>query len=145
MDDLNRAIVGLLTANARTTFAEIGAVIGLSAPAVKRRVDAMVARGEIAGFTTVVDPAALGRDTEAFVEVTWAENVSKARIRDDLSKINEVVGVWTVAGDADALVHVIAAGIAEVEATVERLRGNPGIARTRTSIVMSRLLVRPRA
>ncbi|MFL6089074.1 MAG: Lrp/AsnC family transcriptional regulator [Aeromicrobium sp.] len=105
----------------------------------------MVARGEIAGFTTVLDPAALGRDTEAFVEVTWAENVSKKRIRTDLEQIPEVVGVWTVAGEADALVHVVAAGIAEVETTVERLRGNQGIARTRTSIVMSRLLQRPRA
>ena len=145
MDELNRAIIGQLTANARATFAEIGTAVGLSAPAVKRRVDGMLARGEIAGFTAVLDPAALGRDTEAFVEVTWAENVSKKRIRTDLEKIPEVVGVWTVAGDADALVHVVAADIAEVEATIERLRGNPGIARTRTSIVMSRLLQRPRA
>lgn len=145
MDELNHAIIGQLTANARATFAEIGAAVGLSAPAVKRRVDTMVARGEIAGFTAVVDPSALGRNTEAFVEITWAENVSKQRIRADLEKIPEVVGTWTVAGDADAIVHVVAAGIAEVEATVERLRGNQGIARTRTSIVMSRLLQRPRA
>jgi len=145
MDALNQAILGQLTANARATFADIGDAVGLSAPAVKRRVDAMLARGEIAGFTTVVDPAALGRNTEAFVEVTWAENVSKARIRTDLEQIPEVVGVWTVAGEADALVHVVAAGISEIEATVERLRGNPGISRTRTSIVMSRLLQRPRA
>ena len=145
MDDLNHAILGQLTANARATFADIGAAVGLSAPAVKRRVDVMLARGEIAGFTTVVDPAVLGRGTEAFVEVTWAENVSKSRIRTDLEQIPEVVGVWTVAGDADAIVHVVAGGIPEVEATVERLRGNQGIARTRTSIVMSRLLQRPRA
>ena len=145
MDNLNRAIIGQLTANARATFADIGAAVGLSAPAVKRRVDTMLARGEIAGFTTVVNPLALGRDTEAFVEVTWAENVSKKRIRTDLEKIPEVVGVWTVAGDADAIVHVVAAGNAEIEGTVERLRGNEGIARTRTSIVMSRLFQRPRA
>ena len=145
MDELNHAIIGQLTANARATFAEIGGAVGLSAPAVKRRVDTMVSRGEIVGFTAVVDPAAMGRNTEAFVEVTWAENVSKQRIRTDLEKIPEVVGVWTVAGDADAIVHVVAAGIAEVERTVERLRGNEGIARTRTSIVMSRLLQRPRA
>ena len=145
MDELNRAILGHLTANARATFADIGSAVGLSAPAVKRRVDGMLARGEIAGFTTVIDPAAHGRDTKAFVEVTWAENVSKKQIRTDLEKIPEVVGVWTVAGEADALVHVVASGIAEVEATVERLRGNQGIARTRTSIVMSRLLQRPRA
>ena len=145
MDQLNRAILGQLTANARATFAEIGEQVGLSAPSVKRRVDLMLARGEIAGFTTVVDPSALGHATEAFVEVTWSDNVSKARIKTDLEKIPEVVGAWTMAGEADAYVHVVAADIAELEATVERLRATPGIARTRTSIVMSRLLQRPRA
>lgn len=143
MDTINHAIVGALTANARATYAEIGSAVGLTAPAVKRRVDTMLAHGEIIGFTAVLNPAAMGRDTEAFVEVTWSENVSKQRIRRDLEQIPEVVGVWTVAGDADALVHVVAAGISEVEATVEQLRGNRGIARTRTSIVMSRLLQRP--
>jgi DNA-binding Lrp family transcriptional regulator len=105
----------------------------------------MLASGDIAGFTAIINPSVSGRETEAFVEVTWAGNVSKQRIRADLEQIPEVVGVWTVAGDADALVHVVAAGIEEVEGTVERLRGNPGIARTRTSIVMSRLLQRPHA
>ena len=46
MDELNHAIIGQLTANARATFAEVGAAVGLSAPAVKRRVDAMLARAE---------------------------------------------------------------------------------------------------
>lgn len=145
MDSTNRAIIGALTANARATYAEVGASVGLTAPAVKRRIDAMLADETIAGFTTVLSPGVLGHDTEAFVEVTWAGNASKQRIKTDLERIPEVVGVWTVAGDADALVHVVATGIADVEATVERLRANPGIARTRTSIVMSRLLQRPHA
>ncbi|CAM5254038.1 AsnC family transcriptional regulator OS=Streptomyces glaucescens OX=1907 GN=SGLAU_04880 PE=4 SV=1 [Streptomyces glaucescens] len=38
-DELDRKIVTALMANARTSFAEIGAAIGLSATAVKRRVD----------------------------------------------------------------------------------------------------------
>jgi len=142
MDSINQAIVGALTANARATYAEIGAAVGLTPPAVKRRVDTMLANGQIAGFTTVLSPAVLGHDTEAFVEVTWAGNVSKQRIKTDLSQIPEVVGVWTVAGDADALVHVVASGIGQVEDTIERLRANPGIARTRSSIVMSRLVDR---
>ena len=37
-DDLDRKIVAALVADARATYAEVGALIGLSAPAVKRRV-----------------------------------------------------------------------------------------------------------
>lgn len=68
-DDLDRKIVTALMANARTSFAEIGAAVGLSATAVKRRVDRMRETGVITGFSATVEPAALGWRTEAYVEV----------------------------------------------------------------------------
>lgn len=53
-DDLDRKIVTALMANARTSFAEIGAAVGLSATAVKRRVDRMRETGVITGFSATV-------------------------------------------------------------------------------------------
>ncbi|MFD7843634.1 Lrp/AsnC family transcriptional regulator [Nocardia sp. NPDC004582] len=144
MDDLDRRILAHLLKNARASFQDIGAVIGLSAPAVKRRVDKLVAAGQITGFTAVVNPAALGWRTEAYVEVFYRDNISPAELRRGLEPIPQVVGVWTIAGEADALVHVMATDMAEIEATVERIRENARVGRTRSNIVMSRLLERPR-
>ncbi|MTE14258.1 Lrp/AsnC family transcriptional regulator [Nocardia aurantiaca] len=144
MDDLDRRILAHLLKNARASFQDIGAGIGLSAPAVKRRVDKMVAGGHITGFTAVVNPAALGWRTEAYVEVFYRDNISPAELRRGLEPIPQVVGVWTIAGEADALVHVMATDMAEIEATVERIRENARVGRTRSNIVMSRLLERPR-
>ncbi|GAB0102784.1 Lrp/AsnC family transcriptional regulator [Nocardia sp. JMUB6875] len=144
MDDLDRRILAHLLEHARASFQEIGAAIGLSAPAVKRRVDKMVAGGQITGFTAVVNPAALGWRTEAYVEVFYRDNISPAELRRSLEPIPQVVGVWTIAGEADALVHVMATDMAEIEATVERIRENARVGRTRSNIVMSRLLERPR-
>ena len=59
-DDLDERIVAALVEDARTTYAVIGARVGLSAPAVKRRVDKLRASGAITGFTATVDPCALG-------------------------------------------------------------------------------------
>src|SRR4051795_11129514 len=67
-DELDRKIITALMANARTSFAEIGAAIGLSSTAVKRRVDRLRDTGVITGFTATVQPAALGWRTEADVE-----------------------------------------------------------------------------
>ncbi len=67
MDDLDRRIVACLSRDARATYAEIGAEVNLSAPAVKRRVDRLVGTGAIRGFTALVDPAVLGWQTEAYV------------------------------------------------------------------------------
>ncbi|MEU4647086.1 Lrp/AsnC family transcriptional regulator [Nocardia fluminea] len=144
MDDLDRRILAELLTHARASFQEIGSVVGLSAPAVKRRVDKMVASGQITGFTAQVNPAALGWKTEAYVEVYYRDNISPAELRRTLEPIPQVVGVWTIAGEADALVHVMATDMAEIEVTVERIRENARVGRTRSSLVMSRILERPR-
>src|SRR5450755_3932656 len=68
-DELDERIVAALVDNARATYAEVGAGVGLSAPAVKRRVDRLRASGAITGFSARVDPAALGWTTEAYVEL----------------------------------------------------------------------------
>ena len=144
MDDIDRRILAQLLTNARASFADIGAAVGLSAPAVKRRVDKLVAGGQITGFTAQVNPAALGWKTEAYVEVYYRDNISPAELRRTLEPIPQVVGVWTIAGEADALVHVMATDMAEIEVTVERIRENARVGRTRSSLVMSRILERPR-
>ncbi|MBC7303698.1 MAG: Lrp/AsnC family transcriptional regulator [Nocardia sp.] len=144
MDAIDRRILAELLVRARASFQEIGTVVGLSAPAVKRRVDKMVASGQITGFTAQVNPAALGWTTEAYVEVYYRDNISPAELRRTLEPIPQVVGVWTIAGEADALVHVMATDMAEIEVTVERIRENARVGRTRSSLVMSRILERPR-
>jgi len=145
MDQIDRKIIGHLLRDGRATYQAIGTEVGLSSPAVKRRVDQLLARREISGFTAMIDPASLGWDTEAYVEISYKGNISTSRLKSDLEQIPQVVGVWTVSGDADALVHVMAANMAELEQTVERMRDSANVDRTRSIIVMSRLFERRRA
>lgn len=116
--------------------------MSLSSPAVKRRVDRLRAKGVITGFAARVDPGALGHDTEAFVEIHCAANTSPSALRETLAHEPEVVAAYTVSGDADAVAHVRATDVAHLEAAVERIRANPQIARTKTTIVLSRLIAR---
>ena len=69
LDETDKRVLELMQRNSRATFQEIGATVGLSAPAVKRRVDRLVAIGAIHGFTTTINPEWLGRRAEAFVEL----------------------------------------------------------------------------
>ena len=50
LDGIDRKIVALLQESAKRTFADIGADVGLSATAVKRRVDRLEAGGVITGY-----------------------------------------------------------------------------------------------
>ncbi|GHE97655.1 AsnC family transcriptional regulator [Amycolatopsis deserti] len=143
VNTLDQQIVSCLVTNARASYAEIGKVVGLSAPAVKRRVDRLLETGVLRGFTAVVDPEALGWGTEAFVEVHCRGNISPARIRARLEPLPEVVAAYTVTGAADAIVHLRAADIHQLEMALERLRGLEIIDRTVSTVVLSRLLERP--
>ena len=139
LDETDQRIIAALTADARASFADIGHLVSLSAPAVKRRVDRLRSAGVIKGFTAIVDPAALGWTTEAFVELFCTGRTAPAQIAAATKQYPEVVGAYTVSGEADALVHLRAADIPHLEQALERLRSEPFVTSTRSMIVLSRL------
>ncbi len=142
MDEVDRRIIAILGADARLSYAQIGARVALSAPAVKRRVDRLRAAGVIRGFTAVVDPAAMGWTTEAFVELYCTGRTTPTQIAEAARRHPEVVGAYTVSGGADALVHLRAADIGHLEQALERLRAEPFVTQTQSMIVLSRLVER---
>jgi DNA-binding Lrp family transcriptional regulator len=139
LDETDQRIIAALTADARASFADIGQLVSLSAPAVKRRVDRLRANGVIKGFTAVVDPAAVGWTTEAFIELFCTGRTAPAQIAAAVKRHPEVVGAYTVSGEADALVHLRAADIPHLEQALERLRSESFVTSTRSMIVLSRL------
>lgn len=144
MDAIDHRVISCLLRDGRATYAEIGAEVGLSAPAAKRRVDRLRASGAIRGFTVVVDPSALGWTTEAYVEVYCQGTVSPQDLRRSLERVPEVVGACTVSGAADALLHMLAADIRHLEHAMERVRQEPNVDHTESVIVLSRLIDRGR-
>jgi DNA-binding Lrp family transcriptional regulator len=143
IDAVDQRIIALLVADARASYAEIGAKVSLSAPAVKRRVDRLRSSGVIKGFTTVIEPSAVGWTTEAFVELFCTGRTTPAQITVATRRHPEVVGAYTVSGEADALVHLRAADIGHLEQALERLRAEPFVTSTRSMIVLSRLVETP--
>ena len=142
VDDLDARIVAALLKNGRASYAVIGDQVGLSAPAVKRRVDRLRAAGAITGFSARVDPAAMGWSTEAYVELFCGGRTSPDEIAAAVRRYPEVVDACTITGEADALLHIRAADVRHFEGVMERIRAEPFVVRTRSVIVLSRLVDR---
>jgi DNA-binding Lrp family transcriptional regulator len=142
LDDIDARIVTALISDARASYAVIGDQVGLSAPAVKRRVDRLRASGAIIGFSARVDPAALGWTTEAYIELFCGGRTSPEEIAKAVRRYPEVVDACTVTGEADALVHIRAANVRHFEQVMERIGAEPFVQRTRSVIVLSRLIER---
>ena len=143
MDAIDAQIVALMRENSRRSFQDIGKQVALSAPAVKRRVDRLEAAGVINGYTAVVDPAAMGWGTHAFVALFCEGRMSAGEVRDAVEHHPEVVAAYTVAGEASAILHVRAEDTAHLEAALERIRDADGVVRTQTQVVLSTLFEHP--
>src|SRR4051794_128499 len=142
MDALDERILLHLVRNARATFAEIGGDVGLSAPAVKRRVDRLLDDATITRFTTIVDPTALGWGTEAYVQVYCKGTITPELLREIWEPIPEVVSASTVTGAPDAILKVRARDVRHLEQALERIRDHESIDHTESIIVLSRLVER---
>ena len=142
MDDLDRQILALLVEDGRRTYDDIAGQVSLSAPAVKRRVDKLRRRGALQGFTAIVDHAALGSHTEALIELFFAPGTRLERVAEVLRRYPEVVEAWSVTGDADAIVRVRTRDNADLERLIMELQRDGLVERTRSQVVMSRLLGR---
>lgn len=136
-------IVALMRDNSRRSFQDVGRQVALSAPAVKRRVDRLESSGVLKGYTAVVDPAAMGWATHAFVALFCEGRMSAGEVRAAVDPHPEVVAAYTVAGEASAILHVRAEDTAHLEAALERIRDAEGVVRTQTQVVLSTLFERP--
>lgn len=74
VDDFDRAILRVLQADNQTPQRVIAAQVGLSAPAVQRRIARLQSAGVITANTAVVDPEAVGQPVTAIVEVNLRED-----------------------------------------------------------------------
>jgi len=143
MDVLDRRLVDCLMDDGRASYAAIGDHIGLSASAVKRRMDRLLADGVIRGFTAVVDADHMGWTTEAYVAVHCQGAISPEELRAAFSRIPEVHAAATVSGQADAILQIVATDVRDLERALERVRvETASVDRTETAIVLSRLIDR---
>jgi Lrp/AsnC family leucine-responsive transcriptional regulator len=142
MDAVDSQIIALLVRDGRSTYDAIAAQVNLSPPAVKRRVDRLRETGAITGFTAVLDHSALGSSTEALIELFFAPGTQLDAVSEKLSSFPEVLEAWSVTGEADAIARVRTADNTDLERLIRDLQRDGVLERTRTQIVLSRLLSR---
>ena len=137
MDDIDLQLVSALVADARTSYAELARAVGLSGPSVHDRVRRLERSGVIRGYAADVDPAAVGLGVTALVGILQREGVEQDDLADALAEVAEGEDCGFVAGEEAFVVKVRVADVDALEHTLGVLRRTPGVARTRTTVVLS--------
>lgn len=137
IDDVDRRIVSLLRANGRASYAELARTVGLSAPSVHERVSKLESSGVILGYHAAVDRAAVGEAVTALVGVFESDVESDEDLVEALRQLPEITDCFYVAGEEAFLLRVRVADIAALERIVSAISRLRGVARTRTTVVLS--------
>lgn len=137
IDVLDRRLLDALQRNARATFAELGSIVGLKPPAVHERVKRLERRGLIRGYGARVDVRALGLPLTAFVDCYTTPDCNYDDFMSRLSGMPEVCEVHSVAGEESYVCKVVTRSTQHLDDLLARLKAMPGMARTRTTIVLS--------
>ena len=137
LDAADRLLIEALRARARASYAELSRLVGLSPPTVHERVAKLEAAGIITGYHAAVAPAAVGLGVCALVAIHQSDSVEQADLAARLELVPEIEDCWSVAGDEAFVVKVRMADVDQLERTINRLRRIPGVARTRTTVVLS--------
>lgn len=142
LDAVDRAILAVLAADARTPNNAVAEAVGVAPSTCLARIRALRERGVIRGFHADVDPAALGRGLQAMIAVRLRAHTResvKEFIR-DVPGLAGVVGVWHVAGADDYLLHVaVADSDALRDFVLEHLTTHPAVGHTETSLIFGHL------
>lgn len=106
LDEIDRAIIGMLQEDGRATFTAIGEALNVSEGTVRNRVTRLI-DAKVLRIIGVADPLALGYDAYALVGLKVAPGCDPEKAAARFRDRPEVTYVLFVAGRFDLLIEVI--------------------------------------
>lgn len=136
MDELDRKLIALLRADSRTPASALAARLKVSRGTVQNRIDRLLARGVIQGFTIKTRPEDEASRVRAIMCIAIEGERSGAVIR-ALRGFPEVAKVHTTNGRWDLVAELDVENLSEFSRTLDDIRMLEGIASTETSILLA--------
>lgn len=121
----------------RSTFAELAAQVGLTAPTVHDRVKKLERSGIIEGYTAIINSSSLGYEITAMVSISTEAKASSSEYERRLADIPEIQQCFSVAGDETYVAFVLTKTPKTLEKVLESIRSIPGTQSIKASVVLS--------
>ncbi len=142
LDEFERRILREMQRDASLSGQELADRIGLSPSACWRRVQRLRQDGHLVGTVAVVDPARLGFETLAFVQVRLDTHDRQAvsRFAAAIRSFEQVLECHALAGGMDFQLRVATRSMADLHAFIfERLQSLANVQKVHSSIALSQV------
>lgn len=136
-DHLDARLIQLLTDEPQLPILECARRLGVARGTVSSRLARLQARGVVSAIVPQVDPVGFGYDLVAFCFVDIFQNVGHGPVTEAiLSAIPEVTDLYTVTGDHDLQLRVVARDGQGLQGVLDRISQVPGVSRTSSSLAL---------
>ena len=133
MDTIDRGLIAALQDDARTSYAELGRTVGLSAPAVAERMRRLEASGIITGYHAAVDLKKAGYGIVGFVRLSSPPDLAP-QLERLAAETPEILEFHRVTGTEGCVMKLAVSSIEHLERIVVKFLP---YGQTTTSIVLS--------
>jgi DNA-binding Lrp family transcriptional regulator len=136
IDELDQKLIGLLRADSRTAAASLAKALKVSRGTVQNRIERLVARGVVQGFTIKTRPDMDANRVRAVMTIAIEGERSGAVVK-ALKGFPEVSAVHTTNGRWDLVAELDVETLGAFSQALDRIRQIEGIASTETSILLA--------
>jgi DNA-binding Lrp family transcriptional regulator len=136
MDETDEKILKNLMVDARQSARQLALKLGMSTVTVLSRIKKLEKAKIIQGYTVIVDHEKLGYSLTAIIEIV-AKNDKIVDIEDEISKFENVCGVYDITGSTDTLVIAKFKERNELSKFVKSLAAISNVENTITHIVLN--------
>jgi len=133
MDDKDKQIIKILKEDSRAGYNSVGAEIGLSEGAVRKRIKTMIDEGIIKKFTVKVG---IAEGAQAITLLTTNPAYPTLEVSKKIREIFNVETLYEVTGEYDIVAVITGMNVTEVNECIEKIRRVEGIMKTNTMIVL---------
>ncbi|MBR6767015.1 MAG: Lrp/AsnC family transcriptional regulator [Clostridia bacterium] len=141
MDETDARIIELLSEDAAITSTEIGAAVGLSIPAVNKRIQKLKKEGVIRRFTILTDGKAVGKPITAYILVILQSGPEA--LMSYIEEDPDVLECAAITGEYDYIIKVCAADVGALEDKLLRLKRQKGVVKSHTMLSLMECKLQP--
>ncbi len=135
-DETDEKILKNLMVDARLSARQLALRLGMSTVTILSRIKKLEKEKIILGYTAIIDHEKLGYSLTAIIEIV-AKNDKIVEIEDEISKFENVCGVYDITGSTDTLIIAKFKERSELSTFVKELAAISNVENTITHVVLN--------
>ncbi|HBD91229.1 MAG: AsnC family transcriptional regulator [Rhodobacteraceae bacterium GWE1_64_9] len=136
MDDLDQRLIAELRRDGRASLSDLAERLALSRATIRARMERLVARGEIAGFTVVTRADVTAAPVRGLMMI-GIEGRGGEKIMARLAGLPAVMAVHSTNGKWDLIVELSTQTLLELDDVIHRIRNIEGVMTSETNLLLS--------